>query len=508
MRRARLPVVALIAAVVLAAGAYAAARAVLASDLVRSALEQQLAARVGQPVRIRSATAALFPRVALDLHDVAIGEPAAVQLGTVRIVTGMRGLFSRTIADAEVVVSDSRLSLPLPAALTQVASAAEDDPPSAATAFTVTSVRRFALRDVALAGGDHTLLVDLEAAIEGDRLDIAWLTARAPATRIEARGVLTSMARLEGSLEATADRLDVTEMIAIGSALTAPASTPAQAGGESAPAPMQLTVTLAAPTGRFGVHDFTDLTTTVEVVPGRLRLAPLALRLFGGSVEGRLEAETGGRVPQLRLTGRVEGLDVGELTSGSGSAGGITGQLGGNVSIAAAAADAEQLQRGARGTIQAAITDGTMPGLDMVRTVVLAFGRPSGAPPEGSGSVFSRLGGTFNLAGGTLTSDNLAMASRDFDLAGRGTLNLITGDIDARVDVVLSRELTGQAGADLRRYAQEDGRVVIPATVGGTLQRARVSLDLADAAKRAIGSELRRRTKSLLDDLFRGKGDP
>jgi hypothetical protein len=77
--------------------------------------------------------------------------------------------------------------------------------------------------------------------------------------------------------------------------------------------------------------------------------------------------------------------------------------------------------------------------------------------------------------------------------------------VDARAEVVLSPELTAEAGTDLRRYAQEDGRVRVPATVTGTLDRPRVSIDVAAAARRAIGNELQRRASSLFEGLFRKK---
>ena len=99
---------------VLALGAYVLVRATLASDLVRSALEAQLAAHLGQPVRVGSATAAVFPRIAVDLHDVAIGTPAAVELGTVRVVTGLRGLLSRRIEEGELVVTLSLIHISEP----------------------------------------------------------------------------------------------------------------------------------------------------------------------------------------------------------------------------------------------------------------------------------------------------------------------------------------------------------------------------------------------------------
>ena len=144
----------------------------------------------------------------------------------------------------------------------------------------------------------------------------------------------------------------------------------------------------------------------------------------------------------------------------------------------------------------AAITNGTMPRLDLVRPIVLAFGKPSGAPPPGSGSGFSRLGGTFALANGVVSSQDLAMAARDFDLTGQGSVELASGALSARGDVVLSQELTAQAGVDLRRYAQQDGRVVVPATISGTLQQPSVALDVVAATRRALENELERRARS------------
>jgi hypothetical protein len=72
--------------------------------------------------------------------------------------------------------------------------------------------------------------------------------------------------------------------------------------------------------------------------------------------------------------------------------------------------------------------------------------------------------------------------------------------------VRLSPELTAQAGTDLRRYAQEGGRVVVPATVSGTLGRPIVMIDVAAAGKRALGNELKRRISDVLGGLFKKKG--
>ena len=91
------PFVALGVLVVLAFGAYVAARRALGSDLVRTKLEQQLSARLGQPVTIGTVTAAFFPHVAVDLRDVTIGKPAALRMGRVKVLTGLRALFADVV---------------------------------------------------------------------------------------------------------------------------------------------------------------------------------------------------------------------------------------------------------------------------------------------------------------------------------------------------------------------------------------------------------------------------
>jgi hypothetical protein len=104
-----------------------------------------------------------------------------------------------------------------------------------------------------------------------------------------------------------------------------------------------------------------------------------------------------------------------------------------------------------------------------------------------------------------MSSSDLRMESRDFDMSGEASMRLSSGRIGGRADVVLSPELTAQAGTDLRRYAQQDGRVTVPATFEGTLQHPKVSLDIGEAARRALGNELKRRATSILEDLFKKK---
>jgi hypothetical protein len=179
----------------------------------------------------------------------------------------------------------------------------------------------------------------------------------------------------------------------------------------------------------------------------------------------------------------------------------MTGRLAGSMALTAAGADPGQAIRRAQGTTRVVITDGRVAGLEIVRSVVLAFGRPSGVRPEGSGEAFSRLAATLAVNGPSLSTSDLEFASRDFDMSGGGTISLASQAIDFRTNVILSRELSAQAGRDLYRLAREGDRIVLPARITGTVSSPSVFIDMEAALSRALRNRAQDELRSLFDRL-------
>lgn len=489
--------VAILAAAALAVVLYA--RSALASDNVRTTLEQHLSRQIGEPVRIASAAARVFPRVALELGNVTVGEPPEVSVERVSISTDLRGLFSRRIRDAEVTLSGGRVVLPAALALTTIG---DGGPPGAeqASAVTIESVRAIALRDVEVVAGPSSLRVNSDSALEGGQLKVSRLEVESARTRFDATGTVMTGTR-HGTFTIDAESLDIDELLAIAARLT-----PGGNDERSDPAtPMRLELDVAARAGRFAGYDFTGCKATLAAVPGHIAMPALSFQMFGGGFAGSLDVDTSATAPRLRLRGKTDGLDVSQLAATAGRPGSITGRLAATVDLAATGDVATAVVQSTTGTADAAITNGVIPGLEMVRAIVLAFGKPKGAPPPGSGSAFSRIAGHFTIQNGVLRSNNVTFASRDFDMGGRASLAVKSGALEAHVDVVLSKELTAQAGTDLRRYAASDGRVIVPAQISGTLAKPTITLDLAAAMKRALENELKRRTRSWLEELLKKK---
>jgi len=453
-------IIGLAALVVLVAAGYVVVQRTLGGDMVRAEIEQRLASRLGQPVHVGSAGASILPEISVDLRDVSIGQPAAVQLSRVRLVTGLRGLFSRRIENAAIVVDKGRIAWPLPFAI-----GGNTGSEGGGSPVTVTSVREIRLRDVTLATALPPISIDLDASLSGDRIDVTRLSARSDRNHIDASGALTSLANLQGRFRTSGE------------------------------------LTVAGHTAR-------NISATIALTPAALSLSPMSFAMFDGKFDGALTVDLHDAVPRLQLKGSVARADVAELLKNTGSTGGVTGRLVGALSVASAGSDGPSLMRGAHGTFHATIVDGTLPYIDIVRPVILAFGKPSGATPSGSGSSFSSLAGNFTLAGGIVKTDNLTLNARDFTAHGSVVLNIDTADVNSHLDLVLSQELTAQAGTDLRRYAEQNGRVVVPATISGTLTHPTVFVDTAAAMKRAAENELKRKTNSLLNSLFKKKKTP
>jgi uncharacterized protein involved in outer membrane biogenesis len=200
----------------------------------------------------------------------------------------------------------------------------------------------------------------------------------------------------------------------------------------------------------------------------------------------------------------------------AGSPDTITGKLSGTLALDGEGLQMEQALRTARGRSRIDITDGTIAGLQLVRTIVTATSGRGGllasagaaiaTPNAPGGERFSRLGATLQLAGGVIETSDVSMASSDVDLTAAGSLQLSGMAADLAGRAQLSEALSQQAGTDLVRYTQEGGRVTVPVTVTGPLTGLAVRVDVGDVAKRAIRNKAAEEAQKLIDRKLPGLG--
>ena len=471
-------------------------------DGLRRAIEQQASSWLGQPVTIGRARAGIFPRTSIRLGDVRVGNPARLTLGDVDVSTDFRELLSRRIQDATITVSNSRIELPLPSVPTggdTSSAAAPSD--SGASSVEIVSVRTIALDDIVIVSRGKEVRLSAESALAGNRLTLRSFSASSGMTRLDADGEIDLAPGIDARVKIKANKLDVDELLALADAFTPPQ----QSGSRGrASAPAKIAAKVSAETATAGGIEVRQFATDLEVNGDRVALAPLTFQLFGGRYQGSVNAQLG-KALALTIKSRLQDLDVAQLAAFGGSPNSISGTMTGAGTFSGSGADVAGVLSSARGMGTATITDGTIQRLNLVRTVVLFFGRPASDTQESSDR-FERIDATFSLANRVFRADALSMRSRDADIVGSGTLDVDSQALDGRLDLSLSEELSKQAGTDLVRFTREGNRVVLPARLGGTIASPRITIDAAAAAKRGLRNEVQRRLKGILGAF--GGGEP
>ena len=467
-----------------------------ARDGFREALEAQATAWLGHPVRIGSASVQFLPRLAVELRGVRVGEPVQLTLDDVDLASDLRPLFSGRIENAEVSISESRIDLPLPFGLPE-RSAGGNAADGSDAAVRIVSIKSIALRSVRLRSRGREIVVSADSAYGGTALALNSFTAEAGGTTLKAEGLMTLSPRIDARINAVANRLDLDELLALADAF-APASggSPRDAGQSP-----RVAANISAGEATAGGVQVRNLTTTLVRDGSSVSLTPLQFDAFGGHYSSSIQARVGKEL-SATIESKIDKVDVAQLAAFGGSPDSVTGTLSAAGRFTGSGADFAQMLKNASGSGSASIVNGSIRRLNLVRTVVLFFGRP--APDAGeSTDRFDRLEARFTLANRVVKAEPLSLHAPDADMAGSGTLNLETDALDGRVDVRLSEALSRQAGTDLYRYTREGNRVVLPAAIGGTLTNPRLTIDVGAAAKRGLRNEVERRMKGILDGLGR-----
>ena len=508
---------ALVLILFLSIGLFLWVRAVFTQDTVRTALAEQLSKALGQPVSVATIAATIYPRVTVNLGNVTIGEPARIQVRTLHVGADFGALLSRRIEHARLELSGARVELPLP--VFAIASGSTGGS-SSAPPVEIVSIDEVVLRGVEIVSGGRTLTGDVEVVPEGKGLTLRKVALLADKARIDVTGRITDLSGPVGTVAINAGALNFDQLLAFANDFatgtgmrtgTAPRPAPNPSAGPTGAPPMDIAVSLAADRATMGMLTLEKLAGKARITDDTMSLAPIGFGVFGGRYDGSLVFRLGA-VPDFRLNATLAGIDMAAAAAFAGSPGTITGRLSGTLNLTGRGMDASTVMNATRGTARVDIVNGVVKNLGLIRSVVVATSGRTGAAVPGGGSrdePFTKLGATLTLAGGSASTEDLRFESKDLLLAAAGTVRPDGRGINLRGQVQLSDELSKQAGRDLVRYTQQEGRVTLPATITGSADAPQVRIDVADVAKRALtnraNEEAQKALKKGLGGLFKKK---
>ena len=497
------------------AGLAVAVRMLIDPERVRSTIAAQASTAIGMPVTLQAAEVSIWPRPRVTLSGLKVGEPASLTLNTIEVATALGALLSRRIENAELTIADSTVDLPaLLAALDGLAKEPAPPPPAEGTPtdapLTLVSVDTIAFRNVRIIFDGGAATVSLESALNGDRLDIRSFELASDVTDLKASGAIESLTTRRGRLSINADSLDLDGMVALLSKIQGAQGAQSAKGAQSAAETFDMTFDVTAAKGRAGGVQFDNLETTIHATPTAVQLSPFGLGAFGGRVDGKANVDASKAQPVLVVDAKFSGIDMRAVGAYAGQPEAISGRLAGELQVSGAGSEPAAALANATGRGALSITDGAIPNLHLVRTIVLAFGKPASGSAAG-GDRFTRIAVTMQLANNVVRFSTLTFASPDVDVDGSGTLNLSAGAVDVAGKARLSEALTAQAGRDLVRYTADGNRVTVPVTVSGPVSAPRVNVDagavLRRAAENEVKSQIKKRTEGLLDRL-KGRKKP
>ena len=488
--------IALAVFLVLAGGAGAIwVRSVFANDGVKNAVAAQISKALGQPVAIGNIGAQIYPRVTVNLTDVAIGQPAKIKVQTLSLGTDFRALLSRRIEHATLNLSGARIELPLPEFALSSSTPSQSDTQSS-SAVEIGSIDEVVLSGVEIVSGGRTLKGDIDVVPQGQGLLVRRISLGADSAAIDITGEIKDLSGPTGALSVKAGTLNFDQLLDFVSDFASGSGAPStstasdrQAQSSASPSTMNLTIALDAAKASMGGLTLDKLSGKANLTGERITLEPVGFGLFGGRYEGTLALSLA-KTPEFRLKAKLTGVDMAAATAFAGSPNAITGKMSGTIDLTGRGMDAPAVMKSARGAARVDVTDGTVKNLGLIQTVVVATsGRADAKSGQGSGSrdePFTRLGATLNVSGGSASTQDLKFESKDIMLAAAGGLKLDGSALNFQGQIQLSDELSKQAGRDLVRYTQEQGRVTIPAVITGSADHPQVSIDLSSMAKRAL----------------------
>ncbi len=233
-----------------------------------------------------------------------------------------------------------------------------------------------------------------------------------------------------------------------------------------------------------------DIVATLKAKQGQFRLHPLSATLYQGSYSGDLGFDVRGEQLLISLDEKLSGVEAGPLLKdfmGEEHVSG-TAQLAARLTMRGLEPDAIRSSLNGEGSFS--FSDGMVKGFNigqLIREGYAAYLKQPRPEEEQRGSDFANLSGSFKVKNGVVTTKDLSARSTLFQVAGKGTVNLVKEELDLRLDTVIVsdiRDATGERMGDLKGEK-------LPVTIKGSFREPKIGVD--------VGSVLEAKAKAALD---------
>ena len=365
------------------------------------------------------------------------------------------------------------------------------------------------IEDAALPDGKLAMPVEasLKADVGQERIELTTRTT-VEESRIDASASVNGFATPRIGFDLQADKLDL-DRIAPPAAQPAAAPKPATTDAPAAPAedaPIDLSVLEGLELdGKLAIGELlasgiqaSDVRATIKATGGRLDVAPLTARLYGGSLDAKLSAQAQGN--RVGVEAALADVSVGPLLEAAAGNRLIEGNGALDVRLTSAGATVEAMKRAVDGKASLALVDGAVRGIDLgerIRQARELLGRGESEQTASDATKktdFSSMSISFDIADGIASSNDLDLKSPLLRVGGEGRIDIPASTIDYTARPSLVATSAGQGG----RERDDLHGLTIPVRVTGPLAAPGWQIDWASAAREMLESKAGEKLKESL----------
>ncbi len=422
-----------------------------------------LESKTGKPARIGRLQLTLFPHLAIQVDDIALGNPKGFPSGDFfkahRIYALLQSgpLWHRKIVVQSLIVEDPVIHL-----ISNTAGRWNFENPPAPAGGKATAPSGggpgFALEtisQVSIDGGQVTIANLLPSGAMGPTyFDGQGLSCRFKDVNLNALTATDSHSPGSGS----------------GSIIPA---------GRN-PAPQVAHGSFHADSLRFGNIQATAVDSGIKVFPQQAYLENLKLKLAGGTVRGEAESDFSGENPLFSARTSFQKIDVAQLLNAIPNARGkMTGTMEGNLDLHGEAAHSSDPLSGIQGTGKVKIQNGKLPTLQLNKNLFFLVRMAGVGATSGDPAAFSSISTDLNLANQRLMSKNVTIVSTDLNVDAAGETNLAQSN---QINYTGTAVVPARQGGLTNLVSQvsgatfANGKLSFPFDLHGTLDNPKFSL--------------------------------
>ena len=262
--------------------------------------------------------------------------------------------------------------------------------------------------------------------------------------------------------------------------------------------------TLTIGAGSFGTLAFTNLATTLTMQQKLIRLDPVAMKLYDGTMTGAATLDMGRTPPVYTVMAETAGIDTNALlTANLQMKDTLSGSLTGRLAVTTSGAGRDAALVNARGDGMIRIENGHLGGINVLKVLSRAsdlLGERSlkevSSRLAKEGTDFSLLSADLKIAGGKVISESLTMTSPDLELKDDGELNMMAGTIRVAGQIIFSQAMSEAMAQEKSRavdyfWDAKRGRVNLPITLSGPVDAPTPNIDWSSASGQLAGRKVR-----------------